>query len=189
TAQKIVDGKYSKQNYYTSFVGYFPADQPRYSCMVVIDNPKGYNQYGADVAAPVFKEIADKIYSQDIVMHNPMPLSYVERGVFPVIKAGHKDDLIHLCEELGLKHLETVNDETARWVKTKLAQGAVAWNTNKVRHGQVPDVRGLTLKDALYLLENAGLSVHWNGKGKVESQSQYPGTKALKGSRIVIELS
>ena len=51
------------KEYYTSFAGYFPAEAPRYSCIVVIDDPKGYQIYGSDVSAPVFKEIADKIYS------------------------------------------------------------------------------------------------------------------------------
>lgn len=65
TAQKIKDGKYTK-TYYTSFAGFFPAHKPKYSCIVSIDNPKGYQQHGSDVAAPVFKELADKIYSGNI---------------------------------------------------------------------------------------------------------------------------
>ena len=60
TAKKVKNGRYVRE-YYTSFAGYFPAEEPRYSCIVVIDNPKGYQIYGSDVSAPVFKEIADKI--------------------------------------------------------------------------------------------------------------------------------
>ena len=68
TAKKVINGKYTAK-YYTSFAGYFPANKPRYSCIVVIDDPKGFQIYGSDVAAPVFKEIADRIYALEIDMH------------------------------------------------------------------------------------------------------------------------
>ena len=68
TAKNVRHGKYVKE-YYTSFVGYFPAEKPKYSCIVVIDNPKSYHIYGSDVSAPVFKEIADQLYSLETDMH------------------------------------------------------------------------------------------------------------------------
>src|SRR5690606_1480966 len=95
TAQIIKDGRYTRK-YYTSFAGYFPADRPKYSCIVIINNPKGYQQYGSDVAAPVFKEIGDKIYARDLEMHpsfeSQSPL-LAKNGSLPVIKAGYVDDL------------------------------------------------------------------------------------------------
>src|SRR5690606_4195289 len=54
TAQKLIDGRYT-QKYYASFAGYFPADHPKYSAIIVIDSPNGFNAYGGDVSAPVFK--------------------------------------------------------------------------------------------------------------------------------------
>ena len=189
TAQKYIDGKYSRKNYYTSFVGYFPADKPKYSCIVVIDNPQGFNQYGSDVAAPVFKEIADKIYSLDIEMHTPMQFSRADKGIFPVIKSGYKSDLVHICNELDIPHNETINVQNVKWVTTKVNKSSITWKSNRMRYGIVPDVRGMTLRDALFLLENVGLNVKWIGKGRVQKQSQYPGRKALKGSRITVELS
>ena len=85
TAKKVKNGRYVRE-YYTSFAGYFPAEAPRYSCIVVIDNPKGYQIYGSDVSAPVFKEIADKIYSLELDMHEigTEERTYVT-GVFPYI--------------------------------------------------------------------------------------------------------
>ena len=68
TAQKLIGGRYT-QRYYTSFAGYFPADNPKYSAIVVIDSPKGFAAYGGDVSAPVFKEIADKIFAQDLELN------------------------------------------------------------------------------------------------------------------------
>ena len=71
TAQILENGKYTKK-YITSFVGYFPAHAPKYTAIVVVKNPKGWQQYGNNVAGPVFKEIADNIYSRDIQLHFAM---------------------------------------------------------------------------------------------------------------------
>ena len=68
TAQILENGRYTKK-YITSFVGYFPAHEPKYSAIVLIKNPRGWYQYGSSVAAPVFKEIADNIYARDINLH------------------------------------------------------------------------------------------------------------------------
>ena len=186
TAQKIKKGGGYTRNYYTSFAGYFPADQPKYSCIVVIDNPKSFNQYGSDVAAPVFKTIADKIYSLDVQMHDPLHITKENtNGVFPVIQSGFKDDLSLVCNYLGIKNATGDNHD---WVKAGIDDGQIEWNSKQAKYGTVPDVTGMRLRDALYLLENAGLRVTYNGSGRVTNQSQLPGTKALKGSTIKLNL-
>ncbi|HLF35789.1 MAG TPA: penicillin-binding protein [Cyclobacteriaceae bacterium] len=185
TAQKLVNGRYTRQ-YYTSFVGYFPANNPRYSCIVVIDNPKGYRQYGSDVAAPVFKEIADKIYAGDIDLNKPMTEDYkIDESTFPVIRAGFKSDLKLICNELGISNHDQTEEE---WVRTSTVMNAVNWNGNVYRPGLVPNVMGMTLKDAIFLLENEGLVVSFGGKGRVVSQSQKPGTVSKDGTLINIDL-
>jgi cell division protein FtsI (penicillin-binding protein 3) len=68
TAQILENGRYEKR-YITSFVGYFPAHDPKYSAIVLIKNPRGFYQYGNNVAGPVFKDIADNIYARDINLH------------------------------------------------------------------------------------------------------------------------
>ncbi|NJL15515.1 MAG: penicillin-binding protein 2, partial [Microscillaceae bacterium] len=74
TSQKLNRrGQYTKK-YKTSFVGYFPADAPKYSCIVVIDEPQGEDQYGAEVSAPVFREIADRLFSLDVDVQTPSVL-------------------------------------------------------------------------------------------------------------------
>jgi len=186
TAQKIRNGRYINR-YYTSFAGYFPAETPRYSCIVVIDEPKGYRQYGADVAAPVFKEIADKLYVMDIEMHSDFSAGLQKKaGIFPVIRAGYKDDLKIICDALNIGNIEK---EDAAWVKTGIKADSIVWKSHDMHWSLVPDVRGMTLRDALYLLENAGLEVSYHGTGRVEQQSQLPGKKALKGSKINLNLS
>ncbi len=186
TAKKVKNGRYVKE-YYTSFAGYFPAEAPRYSCIVVIDNPKGFQIYGSDVSAPVFKEIADKIYSLELDMHEieAGDAAYVT-GVFPYIKAGKKDELSMICNELGISNH---SDGASEWVKTKVINDAVYWTENKVKHEVVPDVRGMTLRDAIYVLENLGLQVKVDGRGRVATQSMTPGGRLIKGSTIKLRMS
>jgi cell division protein FtsI (penicillin-binding protein 3) len=186
TAQKVINGKYT-ETYYASFAGYFPADKPKYSCIVVIDNPKGFNRYGSDVAAPVFKEIADKIYSTDLELHPPLAEQKpdLKPGVFPVIKAGMLEDLRMICNELGISNHEGTGEE---WVAAAPVNNSIHWKDRKYQSGSVPDVTGMTLRDALYLLENAGIKVKYSGRGRVETQSLAVGSKIYKGSIIYLTL-
>jgi len=188
TAQRLVKQLYTR-TYYTSFVGYFPADRPKYSCIVVIDNPKGYNLYGSDVAAPVFKEVADKIFAQDLELHVPIvPKELSNTGIYPTIKGGLFDDLKYLCDALKIPHHKgsNANDD---WVTSHLENKTVIWYDRKIVTGIVPNVAGLRLKDALYILENIGLHVQYQGTGRVVSQSITQGTRYNKGNQITIVLN
>ncbi|MFA0962819.1 penicillin-binding protein [Roseivirga sp. BDSF3-8] len=186
TAQKLINGRYSRK-YYTSFVGYFPAEAPRYSCIVVIDEPKGYNQYGSDVAAPVFEEIANKIFARNVQLHPPLPTEFVaDTSTWPVMRAGRRDDLLRITREMGID--KVVAPGTEEWVHTKLEGDTVMLATHNVRKGIVPDVRGMTLRDAVYLLENCGLQVHFNGNGRVRTQSLLPGQQIDKTQVIKLSL-
>ena len=186
TAQILENGKYTKK-YITSFVGYFPAHAPKYSAMVLIKNPRGWYQYGSNVAAPVFKEIADNIYARDINLHFAMEKErFSEPGVFPVIKAGYHEELTMLCNELGVSNHSLTEEE---WVRASKSGSAVTWKKNTIGQGIVPDVSGMTFRDAIYLLEKTGLSVSYQGKGRVAEQSLAPGTRISKGSRIYIRLN
>lgn len=185
TAMILKDGHY-EQKYITSFVGYFPAHAPKYSAIVLIKNPKGIYQYGNSVAGPVFKEIADNIYSRDLQLHLAMEKKAVpDPGVFPMIRAGKQDELTMLCNELGVSNHSTTEEE---WIKAVKSGSAVTWRKNVVMKDHVPDVEGMTLRDAIYLLEKTGLRVIHEGKGRVAEQSLSPGTRISKGSRIYIRL-
>ena len=186
TAKKLRNGRYVNR-YYTSFAGYFPSEKPKYSCIVVIDNPKKYRIYGSDVAAPVFKEITDKIYAMDLDLHKEFNrVAEVKEGVFPVIRSGMGNELQMICEELEVAHNP---DPTYSWVKTSLKDDVVQWKENNVDNKLVPDVGGMTLRDALYLLENKGLKVRTVGRGRVVKQSIWPGSRLKEGEEILIELS
>lgn len=177
TAQKLIGGRYT-QRYYTSFAGYFPADNPKYSAIVVIDSPKGFAAYGGDVSAPVFKEIADKIFAQDLELNekeNDKTYLTSNSGTFPMIQAGKMDELQMICNKFGISN--HVSGETEEeWVKSTPVNKAVIWKANKVDSPTVPDVTGMSLRDALYVLENKGIRVVYQGKGRVRGQSINPGS-------------
>ena len=188
TAQRLVNGRYMTQSYYASFAGYFPAEDPLYSCIVVIDNPKGWNRYGGDVSAPVFKEIADMIYAQNLEIHDSFTPEYTaaNNGTFPVIRAGRLEELNELCNLLGISNHP--NQEAGEWVRSSVNNNAITWRKNHEDTGLVPNVQGMTLRDAIYILENIGLKVSISGNGRVKRQSLGPGVRASKGRTIELEL-
>jgi len=185
TAVTLKNGRYTKE-YNTSFVGYFPARDPLYSIIVVIENPKGFYQYGNNVAAPVFREIADKIYASNIDMHQKLPEDIDPlKGIFPVIRAGNVEDLKLICNNLGISN--HAKGEKA-WVRARIKNNSIEWRDNNIITGLTPDVTGMTLRDALFVLENQGLRVKYEGMGRVVSQSISPGVKAAKGNWINLKL-
>lgn len=186
TSQILEDGHYVKK-YITSFVGYFPAHAPKYTAIVLIKNPRGIYQYGNSVAGPVFKEIADNIYSRDIALHLAMEKKKVlDPGVFPTIRAGKQDELTMLTNELGVSNHSLTEED---WIKAAKNGNAVVWKKNTIVKNQVPDVKGMTFRDAIFLLEKSGLQVLYQGKGRVADQSLPPGTRIGRGTRIYLKLS
>lgn len=189
TARKVKNGKYVRE-YSTSFVGYFPAENPKYSCIVIIDSPKGVNVYGGDVAAPVFKELADKAYARDLAMHKPLQARVIpNKDNLPLVKAGSFDDLSVILNKIGISnHATAVADE--EWVKVEQQRRSLNFTANPVLEGKVPDVTGMTLRDALYILGNQHLDVQVEGSGKrVQKQSVEPGADIIKDKTITITLS
>jgi cell division protein FtsI (penicillin-binding protein 3) len=185
TAQMLENGQYTRR-YITSFVGYFPAHQPRYSAIVLIRNPRGWQQYGSNVAAPVFREIADNIYARDLRIHTAMEFApYHEPGTFPLIRGGRLEEVRMLTNKMGISsHAQTENN----WVRAEKNGNAIIWKAMAENKQLVPDVTGFTLRDALFLLEERGLIVEFEGRGRVQRQSLPPGSPALKGNRIVVKL-
>lgn len=174
-------------SYKASFVGYFPADDPKYSCIVVVNNPSKGAYYGGAVAAPVFKEIADRVYAT----HSDIPQRIVDtlddHSYVPFVKAGNQKDIYTIYEELNFSKYS--NSPSAVWVVVSADANSATLTEKKMRNGFVPDVSGMGLRDAVFLLESAGLKVNVSGKGKVVSQSIASGTIAEKGETITIVLS
>ncbi|HXH19701.1 MAG TPA: penicillin-binding protein [Chitinophagales bacterium] len=172
--------------YQSSFVGYFPADNPIYSCIVVINAPKMGMYYGGYVAAPVFREIADKVFSNYIDMHEPVnKRKEFYTDVLPKSKGGYRHDVSTIYEQIGVSCNYTPEDE---WIYTVQKDNSFELKQRSVKKGFVPDVRGMGLRDALYLLENEGMTVRFSGIGKVKTQSIRYGSKAYRGMEIFLEL-
>lgn len=175
----------SKINYKASFAGYFPADNPKYSCIVVINNPNMGAYYGSAVAAPVFKEVADKIYATELNIHSNQ-LIMVENSIIPKIGIGFKDDVEAIYKYFGLKVVDNAPDNNI--ICPKITNKQVVCESYDYKNVTVPDVIGMNLSDALYVLENAGINVKFSGKGKVLSQSIAKGSRITENSTMFLQL-
>ncbi|TGD82654.1 penicillin-binding protein [Hymenobacter wooponensis] len=189
TAWKFKNGAYTRM-YSTSFCGYFPADQPKYSCIVVVDSPKRRGWSGAEVAAPVFREVADKAMARDAASLRPLlaraPSSTKSR--VPFVQVGMQDELTMVFSQLGVTHEGATNADD--WVRTLADSNAdkLSLKPMAVRPGRVPNVAGMTLRDALFLLENRGLRVRTVGTGRVKAQSIAAGSPVRRGTMVVLQM-
>jgi cell division protein FtsI (penicillin-binding protein 3) len=185
TAQ-VADGKYgyAKKQYQSSFCGYFPADKPKYSLIVVINEPKGA-YYAASVAGPPFREIADRIYARDSQMYNAVEEHLVGNTQNPEAKAGQSKAVKKVYNAFGIKTLYAAKSDYFNVVDTN---NGVVYEDLSMLKGIMPNVKGMGLKDALYLLGNAGLKTRVKGSGKVIGQSILAGSRIGKGLLVQIEL-
>ncbi len=184
-----IGGGYVKHIYQSSFYGYFPADVPQYSIAVVINAPSNGVYYGSAVAGPVFKEIADNIFSTNLNIHPSIENDTVTyKATMPIVKTGSSSDLKYLFNNLKIPF---INNEEGTWLQQVSSEKVVELiSSNKsVVAGVVPDVKGMGLRDAIYLLESSGLQVRVDGIGVVKNQSLPAGTKILKGQLITITLN
>lgn len=203
TAQIAKGGDYKKGgvSYLASFVGYFPADNPKYSCIVVVSAPTGDSYYGGAVAGPVFKDVADKVYSTSLDIHkeiNAVQPLYAART--PVIKSGSKDDIQLVLKTLKVPVKST--GATSEWASgtasdSILVHLSAKYSEESLKRGIVPDLTGMSARDALYLLENNGMQVKIIGSNKERSyewsgaiikQSIEAGTAFTKGTQIILQL-
>ncbi len=191
TAQVARNGSYRQHgvSYQASFVGYFPAEDPLYSCIVVVNGPTTSGYYGNVVAGPVFQEIAEKIYSNRLELQQVDHLAARRDDGAPVSMGGRAHDLRTVFTALGVP----MHDQaTGEWASTQAGDSAVTLDTRNMpgdATGLVPNVMGMGLRDALYILENRGLRVKFQGVGSVKRQSIRPGERAPQGTTITIELT
>ena len=185
----VADGVrgYADKIYQSSFAGYFPADNPQYTIVVVIKNkPQATLFYGASVAGPVFKKIADRLYTS-YVFGNAKTASISKLDSNQIYFSGHKDDVTTLMRQLALP----VTDQSgaaAEWITVHTLNKKSQLSRLSVNQNQVPVLKGLGLKDAIYLCEEIGLQVKVVGRGKVIAQSLDPGTTVKKGNSIQLTL-
>ncbi len=174
-------------SYQSTFVGYFPADDPQYSCIVVVNSPSKNVYYGHQVAGPVFLEIAERIYASGIRPDEKRKTDDKMLVSTPYSKNGNRDQLQEVLSRLDIK----VVDENIKsdWVTTVRKEDHIEFSGREIVRKFVPNVISMGAKDAIYLLENAGLKVVLKGRGSVRNQSIPPGTLVSEGKEIILEMS
>lgn len=185
TAKTNYANKNEYAKYNGSFCGYFPAENPMYSMMVVIYEPKAGVFYGGATAGPVFKNVAEKVYAMKTRQVRSLSDSVYVTTSVPGKAIGFSKDFDRIFDFLELKYKDNADDGFAI---VSPSEGAMMMAEKKIKKALVPDVRGMGARDAVYLLENAGLKVSMLGAGKVQTQTIAPGSSA-KGQRIVLHLN
>jgi cell division protein FtsI (penicillin-binding protein 3) len=178
---------YADHIYQSSFAGYFPADNPKYSCIVVIKNkPFAKNYLGALVAGPVFRELADKLMSEEPGTTD-LAGNIFKKDSAQFFYAGSAHDMQEVAHTLGVNYTDSAGKND--WARLYASNYQPVMNRVAVSRQTMPDVKGMGLKDALYLLESMDLRVAVKGRGKVKVQSIVPGSALKRNEEISIELN
>ena len=185
---KIKKGE--KLKYQASFAGYFPSNNPIYSCIVVINDPNKGQFYGSQVAAPVFKEISDRCFVKETISQIPInkrPKVKLSYRHLPSYSIGYKEDYSTVLSFLGLNYHKKASTD---WTVMDIDSSAMVLKPiAEIPQKVVPNVVGMGLRDAVFKLEEQGITVYVvNGKGKVVRQSVRPGVKARMGMRVYLTL-
>jgi cell division protein FtsI (penicillin-binding protein 3) len=191
TAQVDYGKSKSKKTHQLTFCGYFPADDPKYSIIVVVWYPssKFYPSAGA-ISGEVFKNIAERLYAVSPLTRNYIGNTKIEAGdaIFsPATKDGNYDDLVTSLGHLGVDY--AVDGEVSSgWCRSSATEKGISIQNQRIHDDRVPNVVGMGAKDAVFLMENRGLVVKLEGVGAVASQSIEPGLVVKKGTEVKLEL-
>lgn len=185
TAKIVNSNKGYGDDYQASFVGYFPADQPKYSCIVTIAGPTK-QIYGAQVSGTVFTAIADKVYATNMQYHEAYQNNHDRVSTVPSVKYGLTQDTRLALKETGVSYAD--NSQGTQWSVALPAQDKVKIQKRTIGQGVVPNVVGMPLNDAVYLCENSGLRVSKEGHGKVVKQEPSAGQVLQRGTQIKLVL-
>jgi cell division protein FtsI (penicillin-binding protein 3) len=181
TAQIASKSGYQKyKQYNASFVGHFPAEEPVYSVYVMVHKPSNGTFYATWVAAPIFKEIAEKIYTISV----KEPVEKAEKASNPAYTAGYYSDLKRISTVLGKSMPDDVYADVVEIIPSSLAVRPITNSNNKM-----PNTKGMGARDVMYLLESMGLKVKISGTGSVVKQSPIPGTLVKPNRTVYIRLN
>ncbi|HVM89414.1 MAG TPA: penicillin-binding protein [Puia sp.] len=174
--------------YQASFVGYFPFNKPQYSCIVVV-RTKAHPKFhmGGEVAAPVFREISDKLYAMNAEHNSTLVEAGIKKDSTDFYYAGSSGEIKKIMHVLDVNYEDSSSGND--WARLYGSNNQTVLNKEPINKQLMPDVKGMGLKDALYLLEGMNLKVAANGRGKVKSQSIQPGIAVAKSQMVKIELN
>ena len=180
TAQKASSSGYQKAKMYNaSFVGHFPAMKPEYSIYVMVNKPSNGIFYASYVAAPVFSEVAKKIFTISVKKEVVDSLIYK-----PNYHAGFFKDIKIINNQLGY-----IMDENSSADFVRVNSNNSMTEDVVVEEGKMPDFRNFGVKDAVYVSELLGLKPIVAGRGRVVEQSPKPGAVIHKSQTVYIRLN
>ena len=174
-------GDKGSYKYQASFVGYFPADEPMYSCIVVISEPNS-EIYGARVSGTVFSSIANKVYASALKYHEAINERKKRLEEAPVSRDGNKMDLEKVLRTFRIPH--TIHND-GEWLSTTKQENSIDLEPRYIGEKTVPNVIGMTAKDAVFLIEKTGMKVKIKGYGAVVSQSVPAGTRVSENTVVL----
>lgn len=185
TAQTFVENKYDDKILRASFCGYFPADKPKYSCIIVMQSalPDEPYRVSGGAAASVFKKISDRIYFNDHELRNELFVDTGRIAMLPSVSNGFAHDFNVILNRLAIS--QTHFPQT-QWVQTKITNSSIDYVPLLVDDNTTPNLRGMGMRDALYVAEKVGYKVVCKGYGRVKTQSISPGGVIKKGETIVL---
>jgi cell division protein FtsI (penicillin-binding protein 3) len=176
---------YGSGGHQVSFCGYFPAENPKYSCIVVIRRPRVGNASGGYMSGAVFKQIAEGVYARDSA---PKPVSLDKEKAIaevPKIKSGMSEQSKYVLNRLNVRYTDSLK---GKWINPQWSEERLVLKERSIPEKAVPNVVGMGARDAVYALENIGLQVNLLGRGEVYSQSLSAGVSASRGQTITIQL-
>jgi cell division protein FtsI (penicillin-binding protein 3) len=172
--------------YNTTFVGYFPAEQPRYSCIVMVSRARGRFWAAGGVSAPGFREIAEKVYAMRIGTQDDDSIKVAPRIASEPVIVRHDKETAFLKSIAKDYNDFAINGE---WVTVEQNEsGETKIKEARLQSGRVPNVIGMDISDAVYLLENMGIKTNFVGQGTVKEQSLHPGDTVRANSIIHLTL-
>ena len=180
------------KNYQVSFCGYFPSDRPKYSAIVVIRDPVVGYASGGVMAGGVFKKIAEQIYARELWIDlNSKLIEEMDYAGVPKMKTGLSEPCYYIMDKLNIKYDDSkiVTGNLPLVAVQEAENNRLVLEERTLIENLVPNVLGMGARDAIMLLEQWGLQVRLNGKGKVVQQSLRPGTVAHEGQQIVLRLN
>jgi len=182
----IVDGV---RKYRASFIGYFPADKPKYSAIVMITDPQGPLYYGGSLAAPVFKAVSDRIFATSFNLHEALngKVKAISDTNYPKVKAGQAIFTATVLNTLNITNgFSSFGHQIINTYFDKFRFKAKVNDLTRAKN--LPDLKGYAPRDAVYLLETFGAKSFVEGRGAVIDQDPPPGTPLNRVKTVKIKL-
>jgi len=208
TSQKMVEGKYSKSKYTSSFIGYFPAENPQIVVAVIMDAPGNGEIYGGKVSAPIFRKISERIinltglheysapeYNADVVLTSDSkvektPLNLVNFDISDAVKILNENELPFEVEGPRKNAIvvsqESITDEKGAKKIKLVTAGANNDKFTKENGLKMPDLRGMSVRKCIKIMSTLGVDYKVNGSGKVTVQVPEAGTQLAKNQTVII---